>query len=62
MIGLIVWIIGVVLAVKAAIEIMKWNVDGIKKLPVAILVVFTSWIGLIFYYFWGRENLEQMLK
>ena len=41
---------------------MKWNVDGVKKLLVAILVVFTSWIGLIFYYFWGRDNLEQMLK
>lgn len=62
MIGFIIWIIGVVLAIKAVLEIMRWNVDGVKKLLVAILVLITSWIGLIFYYFWARENLPQMLK
>ena len=62
MIGFIIWIIGLILAIKAVLEIMKWKVDGVKKLLVAILVVLTSWIGLIFYYFWGRDNLPQMLK
>lgn len=62
MIGFIIWIIGVVLAVKAVLEIMRWNVDGVKKLLVAILVLLTSWIGLAVYYFLGRENLPQMLK
>lgn len=62
MIGFIIWITGVVLAVKAVLEIMRWNVDGVKKLLVAILVLLTSWIGLAVYYFWGRENLPQMLK
>lgn len=32
MIGFIIWIIGVVLCVKAVLEIMKWPVDGVKKL------------------------------
>ena len=62
MIGFIIWIIGLILAIKAVLEIMKWKVDGVKKLFVAILVLLTSWIGLIFYYFWGRDNLPQMLK
>ncbi len=62
MIGFIIWIIGLILAIKAVLEIMKWKVDGVKKLLVAILVFLTSWIGLIFYYFWGRDNLPQMLK
>ena len=61
MIGFIIWIIGLILAIKAVLEIMKWKVDGVKKLLVAILVLLTSWIGLIFYYFWGRDNLPQML-
>lgn len=52
MIGFIIWIIGLILAIKAVLEIMKWKVDGVKKLLVAILVLLTSWIGLIFYYFW----------
>ena len=62
MIGFIIWIIGLILAIKAVLEIMKWKVDGVEKLLVAILVLLTSWIGLIFYYFWGRDNLPQMLK
>ena len=62
MIGFIIWIIGLILAIKAVLEIMKWKVDGVKKLLVAILVLLTSWIGLIFYYFWGRDNLPSTLK
>ena len=62
MIGFIIWIIGLILAIKAVLEIMQWKVDGVKKLLVAILVLLTSWIGLIFYYFWGRDNLPSKLK
>lgn len=61
MIGFIIWIIGVVLCVKAVLEIMKWPVDGVKKLLVAIIILLTSWIGICVYYFWGRENLPQIL-
>ena len=62
MISFIIWIIGLVLAIKAVLEILKWLVDGVKKLLVAILVLLTSWIGLAVYYFWGRENLPSILK
>ena len=58
----IIWVIGVVLAVKAVLEIMRWPVDGVKKLLVAIIILLTSWIGICVYYFWGRENLPQILK
>lgn len=34
MIGFIIWIIGLILAIKAVLEIMKWKVDGVKKLLV----------------------------
>ncbi len=63
MIAFIIWVIGVVLAIKACIEIYNWNgVDGVKKLVVAILILITSWIGLAVYYLWGRKNFPQMLK
>lgn len=62
MIGFIIWVIGVILAIKAVLEIMSWNIDGVKKLLVAILVLLTSWVGLAVYYFWGKENLPQILK
>lgn len=50
------------LCIKAVLEILKWNIDGIKKLLVVIILLLTSWVGLAVYYFWGRENLEAQLK
>ena len=60
--GFIIWIIGLVLCIKAVLEILKGNLDGIKKLLVVIILLLTSWVGLAVYYFWGRENLEAQLK
>ena len=48
MIGFIIWIIGVVLCVKAVLEIMKWPVDGVKKLLVAIIILLTSGLESVF--------------
>ncbi|WP_294586091.1 hypothetical protein [uncultured Bacteroides sp.] len=63
MIGFIIWIVGVILTIKAAMEMWRWrNVATEKKLVAIILVILTSWIGLAVYYFWGRDNLQQMLK
>lgn len=58
----IIWLVGLVLCIKAVLEVWKWNVDTVKKLLVIILLLITSWIGLAVYYFWGRENLPKMLK
>lgn len=62
MIGFIIWIIGLILAIKAVMEIMKWPVNGAKKILVIIVLLLTSWLGIAAYYFWGRENLPNMLK
>ncbi len=62
MLGFIIWLIGVILAVKAVLDILKWNINPIVKILVAILLLATSWIGLIVYYFWGKDNLERLLK
>lgn len=63
MIGFVIWIVGVILTIKAAMEMWRWrNVATEKKLVAIILVILTSWIGLAVYYFWGRDNLQQILK
>lgn len=49
MIGFIIWIIGVVLTIKAAIEIWNLNVDPVKKIVVIVLLVLTSWLGIAVY-------------
>ena len=63
MIGFIIWIIGVILTIKAAMEMWQWkDIAAEKKIVAIILIILSSWIGLAVYYFWGKENLPQMLK
>ena len=62
MITFIIWIIGVVLTVKAALEIWKLNVDSVKKLVVIVVLVLTSWIGLAVYNLLAKDRLEGWLK
>lgn len=62
MIGFIIWIIGLVLAIKAALEIYRLEGDFIKKLLFIILVLCTSWLGLCVYYFFAREKMIEWVK
>lgn len=62
MIGFIIWIIGLVLTVKAAWEIWSLNGDGVKKLLFIILIVLTSWVGLAFYYFYGKDRMAGWVR
>lgn len=62
MIRFIIWIIGVVLTIKAAIEIWNLNVDPVKKIVVIVLLVLTSWIGIAVYYLVAKDKLATWLK
>ena len=62
MIGFVIWIIGLILTFRAAIEI--WNVNAAveKRLIAIVLIVLTSWLGLLFYYFYGKERMAGWFK
>ncbi|MFA6812891.1 MAG: hypothetical protein WCR45_07360 [Bacteroidaceae bacterium] len=62
MIGFIIWIIGLVLTIRATIEI--WNMGGetAKRLLAIIILLITNWIGLILYYFVFKPELPKWLK
>lgn len=62
MVAFIIWIIGVVLTIKAAIEIWNLNVEPVKKLVVIVLLVLTSWIGIAVYYLVAKDKLATWLK
>ena len=62
MIGFIIWIIGVVLTIKAAIEIWNLNVDPVKKIVVIVLLVLTSWLGIAVYYLVAKDKFATWLK
>lgn len=62
MVAFIIWIIGVVLTIKAAIEIWNLNVDSVKKIVVIVLLVLTSWLGIAVYYLVAKDKLATWLK
>ncbi len=62
MISFIIWIIGLVLTIQAAIEIWRIHAPVEKRLLAIILVVLTSWLGLLFYYFYGRSRMALWLN
>ena len=56
MIGFVIWIIGLILTFRAAIEIWNINAAVEKRLIAIVLIVLTSWLGLLFYYFYGKKE------
>lgn len=62
MISFIIWLVGVVLTVKAAMEIWKIEAETTKKVVVIILMLLTSWLGLAFYYLYGKDRMAGWLK
>lgn len=62
MIAFICWIIGLVLSIKAALEIYHLEGDFIKKVLFIVLVLICSWIGLAVYYLFARDKMAQWVK
>ena len=62
MIGFVIWIIGLILTFRAAIEIWNINAAVEKRLIAIVLIVLTSWLGLLFYYFYVKERMAGWLK
>lgn len=62
MIGFIIWIVGVILTIKAAFEIGCLDIAVWKRLVVIIALLATSWIGLLFYYIFARDRIESWLR
>lgn len=62
MIGFFVWLIGLILTIRAAFEIWRLPVAVEKRLISIALILISSWLGLLFYYFYARERLAYWLN
>lgn len=60
--GFIIWLIGVILTIKAVLGIWKLNGDTAKKLLFIVLILVTSWLGLAFYYFIGKDKMPEWVR
>jgi hypothetical protein len=62
MISFIIWVVGLVLAIMAALEIYRLEGDMIKKVLFIVLLLLTSWIGLAVYYLLARKEIANWVK
>ena len=62
MIGTIIYIIGIILCIKAMLEILKMNLSTGAKVISIIVLLLTSWIGLIVYYLYAKDHLTEWFK
>lgn len=62
MISFIIWVIGVVLTIKAAMDIWNLNGDTVKKILFIVVIVLTSWLGLLFYYLIGKDKMPEWVR
>ena len=58
----IIYLIGLVLAVLAVIDICKKPISVVGKVICSVLVLATSWVGLIVYYLWAKGHLTEWFK
>ena len=55
----IIYLVGLVLAVLAVIDICKKPISVVGKVICSVLVLATSWVGLIVYYLWAKDHITE---
>lgn len=62
MTGFIIWLIGAILTLKAVFEIATQYGVFWKKLLFIVLLLATSWVGLLVYYFIARRHMPSWVR
>lgn len=57
MLAKIVYILGIIAAIWCVLDILKKNIGLVPKILLIILVLATSWIGFVVYYFFLSKKL-----
>lgn len=58
----IIYIIGLVLAILAVLDIFKKPISIVGKIICSVIVLVTSWIGLAVYYLWAKNHITEWFK
>ncbi len=62
MLGTILYIAGLVLAILAVLDILKKPISLVGKIICCVLVLITSWVGLLVYYLYAKDNIVEWFK
>ncbi len=57
---LIVWIVGMSLTLRCALDIGKLDIPINRKRIAILLVIFSSWIGAVFYTFFFKRRIHRL--
>ncbi len=58
----IIYLLGLVLAILAVIDIFKKPISLVGKIICAVIVLATSWVGLIIYYLYAKNHITEWFK
>lgn len=58
----ILYIVGLVLCVLAVLDILKKPISTGGKIISCVVVLLTSWIGLLVYYLYAKDHLTEWFK
>ena len=60
--GSIIYFIGLVLSILAVLDIIKKPISTVGKVISIILVLITSWVGVVVYYLYAKNHLTEWFK
>ena len=60
--GTILYLVGLVYAVLAVLDIFKKNISTAGKVIASIVVLLTSWLGFAVYYFYAKDHLQEWFR
>ena len=58
----IIYIVGLVMAILAVIDIFKKPISLVGKIICSVIVLVTSWIGLLVYYLYAKNHITEWFK
>lgn len=59
---MVIYIIGIVLSILAVVDICKKNISFAGKIICSLVVLLTSWVGLIVYFLWAKNHITEWFK
>lgn len=62
MLSKIIYIAGVVLSILAVLDIVKKPISLVGKIICSVIVLATSWIGILVYYLYAKDHITQWFK
>ena len=58
----IIYLIGLVLAILAVVDIFKKPISTVGKVITAVIVLAPSWLGLIVYFLYAKNHITEWVK